>query len=332
MIEKNVFHEYGFWIDTNGSIIPFCFFKDKNQDIGILNQINQISLTYNQLEFVIDKLEDIIKGKIIEYEFNTNLADFSCNKTSTLIENHLFAENSFKILTGDFLVILKKKKRFINSFSKLRIEEIIDKVFQIVENKSNTDKTNSLFLYFDSFYVRVGTKDKSKSLIKEEHFNFISNDDIKSELKKEKWIDLPLLVKKSIKTQRVFNYHFFDGIKLFEVKKNYDNWLSSSEYHVYSTSYIKVNNHSISLFGKSRKTIEEFFSSNRTLLADLAREFQLEIEDNHTELKIYNKKHKYDTYYVISEIIDNNNYIILYSLGGSRFPESLTIYGTILLN
>ncbi len=127
--------------------------------------------------------------------------------------------------------------------------------------------------------------------------------------------------------KEIKKYIFFDGEENFQVINSYDDWLSSSEYRIYTQSYIKVGNDIINLFGPNRKKIHDFFVNNLDLFNELNRElsFVIEVNENNKQI-IYDGKNRFETYYVIDSKSNGKNYVIFYALGGSRFVESITIY------
>ena len=131
--------------------------------------------------------------------------------------------------------------------------------------------------------------------------------------------------------KEVKEYTFFDGVNQYNVTDNYDNWLSSCEFSVYSQSYVKINVDEINLFGPQTKKIEVFYIQNKELFEDLNKKLNFLIEEKEVNCyAIYNSKKKYEDYYITFSEFNDNNYIVFYSLGGSRFIESITIYGVMV--
>lgn len=123
------------------------------------------------------------------------------------------------------------------------------------------------------------------------------------------------------------NYTFFDGIKEKEVNVSYDDWLSSTEFSVYSKSFVQVGTDIINLFQKNTKKIEDFYTKDKELFNQLNESLHYTVEEkDKNNYKIYHNKHRYDSYYYACEEINKKKYLIFYSLGGSRFVESITIY------
>lgn len=121
-------------------------------------------------------------------------------------------------------------------------------------------------------------------------------------------------------------YIFFDGVNEFSVFERFDNWLSSSEFSKYRNSRIIINDLRIDLFGSDTKKINEFYRENQLLFETLNLHLKFSVNKGSDDLTIYHSKAKYDDYYVTLTNIENKNYMVFYSLGGSRFVESITIY------
>ena len=128
-------------------------------------------------------------------------------------------------------------------------------------------------------------------------------------------------------------YIFFDGVNQFTVLSSYDNWLSSCEFSEYRNSSITINDVGIELFGSNTKKINEFYLENQLLFETLNLHLKFSVNKNeNNDLTIYHSKGKYDDYYVTITNIENKNYMVFYSLGGSRFIESISIYGVFIVN
>ena len=88
MIQRKICSSYGFWIDQDGVVLPFCFFQDENnREITTLNQINQFVLKYDWIDPIVYKVEEVIKGELCEYELSTNSVEFIINKEITNLLN-----------------------------------------------------------------------------------------------------------------------------------------------------------------------------------------------------------------------------------------------------
>lgn len=128
-------------------------------------------------------------------------------------------------------------------------------------------------------------------------------------------------------------YVFFDGVKEKNVSKSYDDWLSTSDFQIYTKSYVKVNSEVIYLFGENRQKMEGFYQKNKKIFYKLNEKLNFLVEESGSEEnKIFSKKYKHDDYYVLRKKTTKKEYLVFYSLGGSRFVESINIYGVFILN
>ncbi|MFL1897212.1 hypothetical protein ACJRPK_16030 [Aquimarina sp. 2-A2] len=121
-------------------------------------------------------------------------------------------------------------------------------------------------------------------------------------------------------------YKFYDGLKTFNIDKTYDNWLSSTDFKVYSKSYIEYDNNKIELFSKQTKKIDRNSTIAKETLEYVAEQFGF-VFNNKDEFSFYNEKYKYDTYYLVSQKYGDSYLLTIFSLGGTKSPESITIYG-----
>ncbi|MFL1894051.1 hypothetical protein ACJRPK_00010 [Aquimarina sp. 2-A2] len=123
-------------------------------------------------------------------------------------------------------------------------------------------------------------------------------------------------------------YKFYDGLKTFNIDKTYDNWLSSTDFKVYSKSYIEYDNNKIELFSERTRKIDRNSTIAKETLEYVAEQFGFGfVFNNKGEFSFYHEKHKYDTYYLASQKHGDNYILTIFSLGGSKSPESITIFG-----
>jgi len=120
-----------------------------------------------------------------------------------------------------------------------------------------------------------------------------------------------------------FNYTFFDGLKSHQVINQYDNWLSSTDYSVWSNSYVEVGKKRINNIKENVKTLSTFSHFNKEKLELLAKQYELEIKEEKGVYYAYSPNHN-SRELMLSE---NNDLIVIYSIDGDRGPESIFIYG-----
>jgi hypothetical protein len=128
---------------------------------------------------------------------------------------------------------------------------------------------------------------------------------------------------KKIFEEITFNYTFFDGLKSYQVTNQYDNWLSSTDYSVWSNSYVEVGNKRINIIKENVKTLSTFSHFNKEKLELLAKKYELEIKEEKGVYYAYSPNHN-SRELMLSE---NNDLIVIYSIDGDRGPESIFIYG-----
>lgn len=117
------------------------------------------------------------------------------------------------------------------------------------------------------------------------------------------------------------NFFFFDGIKIFECYKTYDNWLSSVDYNIYSKSYVQSDGVKILLFENRKELLVGENYSNEKLIS-IADKYDL-IYNNSEKCYCVAKNHLYDRFF----IVQYKSYTIIYGLGGTKSIESIYIHG-----
>ncbi|MBA6156009.1 hypothetical protein H3Z83_05685 [Tenacibaculum sp. S7007] len=131
--------------------------------------------------------------------------------------------------------------------------------------------------------------------------------------------------------KEVPKYIFFDGVKQFNVLSKYDNWLSSCEFSVYTNSSIKIDDLEIELFSSNTRGLNEFYLENEMLFEELNLHLNFSVEQKeNNDWIIYHSKAKFDDYFLAIANDNDKKYITFYSLGGSRFVESISIYGVFI--
>jgi hypothetical protein len=119
------------------------------------------------------------------------------------------------------------------------------------------------------------------------------------------------------------SYTFFDGLKIHSVINQYNDWLSSTDYSVWSNSYVEVGNKRINIIKENVKTLSTFSHFNKEKLELLAKQHELEIKEENGVYYAYTPNHNSRQL----EISENNDLIVIYSIDGGRAPESIFIYG-----
>lgn len=129
-----------------------------------------------------------------------------------------------------------------------------------------------------------------------------------------------------MKVARIESFIFNDGIKQSDVKKMYDNWLTSIDYDDYSKAFIIVNGKKINLFDRAKelKVGQNFDSKELEVISE--RYNLLLIDDNQRGLRCSTKSHFSERFYIIRD----NGFVVIYSLGGTKSFESIYLHGVWL--
>ncbi len=129
--------------------------------------------------------------------------------------------------------------------------------------------------------------------------------------------------------RKVKKYHFYDGvIQSYIENYTYDNWLSSSEFGIYEKSIVKIEELNIELFSKKNKpltTFNEYFKLDNLKL--ISRYFDMSLYNSPNNSFLVTQNHSFDNFYISLTSSKLNNFVIIYGIGGSRFPESIYIHG-----
>jgi hypothetical protein len=156
MIEQLIFNRC-IWISKDKEIRPILFF-DKIEDksiLAILNEANQISMFYKQIIDIIEAISQIKDN--VEIEYDTNMATFSIHKEKTIIKNYLFDEiPEVCIYTIELLNFFLEKKRFIESFNKESLYELIKEGLRSAKHEYFINETNNIEIHINDIYIIIG--------------------------------------------------------------------------------------------------------------------------------------------------------------------------------
>jgi hypothetical protein len=129
--------------------------------------------------------------------------------------------------------------------------------------------------------------------------------------------------------KKIDKYIFFDGVNHFNVQQTYDNWLTTSDFNFYKNSFIEIDNLKIYLFNApsidALITFHERYSLEDLELMSI--HFGLTVKKGINSCVIIEKKHPFDNFFLIKSFTASKKYIVIYGIGGSRFPESIYIHG-----
>lgn len=118
-------------------------------------------------------------------------------------------------------------------------------------------------------------------------------------------------------------FSFFDGVKLFENLFSYDNWLPSTEYSVWSNSYIEINFNKLYIIKENVEVLSTFRFFSKTELELIAKKYELIIKEENGIYYAYAPNHNSRQL----EISEKNGLVAIYSIDGNSAPESIFIYG-----
>ncbi|TDO72751.1 hypothetical protein EV143_10756 [Flavobacterium chryseum] len=123
--------------------------------------------------------------------------------------------------------------------------------------------------------------------------------------------------------QEFASYTFFDGLKLHQVLNQYDDWLSTTDYSLWSNSYIEIQNKKIYIIIENVKVLSTFRYFDKTELEGLAKKYNFKIKEENGIYYTYTDDHSSRQF----EISENNELVVIYCIEGGNMPESIFIYG-----
>ncbi|MCD0469148.1 hypothetical protein [Flavobacterium sp. JAS] len=118
-------------------------------------------------------------------------------------------------------------------------------------------------------------------------------------------------------------YIFFDGLKSHQVINQYDDWLSSTDYSIWSNSYIEVQNKRIYIIKENVKVLSTFRYFDKIELELLAKKYNVKVKEEEGIYYAYTDDHSSRQF----EISENNELVVIYCIEGGNMPESIFIYG-----
>ncbi|KUJ60594.1 hypothetical protein AR687_17640 [Flavobacteriaceae bacterium CRH] len=119
------------------------------------------------------------------------------------------------------------------------------------------------------------------------------------------------------------HYIFFDGVKLHNVVKQYDNWLSSTDYSLWSNSYVEIEKKKIYIIKENVKVLSTFRYFDKAELDLLAKKYNFKIKEENDIYYAYTDDHSSRQF----EISENDELAVIYCMEGGNMPESIFIYG-----
>ncbi len=117
---------------------------------------------------------------------------------------------------------------------------------------------------------------------------------------------------------------FFDGEDLYPVKDGYFNWLPSDN-SVWRNSFIQIYDKSIFIIQENVKVLSTFRFYEKEELEITAKKYNLKIKEENNIFYAFCEPHSKEQF----QISENDEFAVIYSLQGSRAPESIFIYKII---
>jgi hypothetical protein len=120
-----------------------------------------------------------------------------------------------------------------------------------------------------------------------------------------------------------FDYIFFDGKKVHQVTNQFDDWLSSVDYSVWSNSYIEIKNKRIYIIKENVKILSTLKNFDQLQLELLSQKYNLKIKEENGIYYAYTDNHNSGQF----QISQNNALTVIYCFEGGKAPESIFILG-----
>ena len=117
-------------------------------------------------------------------------------------------------------------------------------------------------------------------------------------------------------------YIFFDGLKSDQVINQYDDWLTSTDYSLWSNSYVEIQNKRIYIIKENVKVLSTFRYFDKTELDLLAKKYNLKIKEENDVYYAYKDDHTSRQF----QISENDELAVIYCIEGGNMPESIFIY------
>jgi hypothetical protein len=122
---------------------------------------------------------------------------------------------------------------------------------------------------------------------------------------------------------KVSSFVLFDGMKSHNVINQYDDWLSSTDYSIWSNSYVEILNKRIYIIKENVKVLSTFRYFGKEELELISKKYDLKIKEENGVSYAYTDNHSTRQL----EISENDKLIVIYCLEGGNMPESIFIYG-----
>lgn len=119
-----------------------------------------------------------------------------------------------------------------------------------------------------------------------------------------------------------FDYLFFDGLKTHKVTYQYNDWLSSTDYAVWSNSYVEIQNKRIHIIPENAKILSTFRDYDKEELELVAFRYNLKIKEKNGIYYAYTSDQSSGQF----QISENDQLVVIYCIEGGNGPESIFIH------
>lgn len=119
-----------------------------------------------------------------------------------------------------------------------------------------------------------------------------------------------------------FDYLFFDGVKINKVTNQYNDWLSSTDFTVWSNSYVEIQNKRIHIIQENVKILSTFRYYDKEELELAAFRYNLKIKEKNGIYYAYTDNQSSGQF----QISENDELAVIYCIEGGNEPESLFIH------
>jgi hypothetical protein len=243
-------------------------------------------------------------------------------------------------------------------FSNLKTIEFSDYILQTINSIGGFGIENTSILFYNQMdwedkegltieegdiYIYVYDGLTNETVLKQYEFEKILHDfsreikeiNIKNDLLPKNWQakmneSLKMLKDKILKCEieseklkKNISYIFFDGVKLHKVNNQYDDWLSTTDYSLWSNSYIEIQNKKIYIIQENVKVLSTFRYFDKAELELLANKYNFKIKEENGIYYAYTDNHSSKQF----EISENDELTVIYCMEGGNLPESIFIYG-----
>jgi hypothetical protein len=119
-----------------------------------------------------------------------------------------------------------------------------------------------------------------------------------------------------------FDCLFYDGLKTHKVTNQYNDWLSSTNYAVWSNSYVEIQNKRIYIIQENVKILSTFRYYDKEELEIITSQYHLKIKENNGIYYAYTDHQSFGQF----QISENDQLVVVYCIEDGTMPENIFIY------